>query len=282
MSMSRLPATLSPLILLGSSFVVWAGDSPTPDHSPASSVEPVESDGGLTPKFVGESAPTVEIRFENRRSDLPPGVSLVTPSGGLVNNSFPALSIGGNKVAVFYLASPSVEHAYPALDIYCSETSQLEERFEFFPDDEQRLGGQNLNGPEVQIHVEHRVLEANRYLSQNGFRSLPALFQFDQLGHAPMVTESLGKQIAVELDLDSGSSTLAIASAATGRTQLKMTMPVISVIEGTGDPYTDCSVQGFPRQGWYDPGSGVVVLRLEFSSARDDCDQPDQWVTKRM
>lgn len=56
--------------------------------------------GGSDEAQEAESTAQVQIWLDDWRSDLPPGVSLIVKSGGLVNNSFPAVSADRSRIAV--------------------------------------------------------------------------------------------------------------------------------------------------------------------------------------
>lgn len=136
-----------------------------------------------------------------------------------------------------------------------------------------------MTDPAILVRVEQRLQEANRYLTQGRFRSMRGLFEFSWREPVRAV-ENEGRRIVY--DSDAERSLLKITSFATNQIELEMVMPVIPSIVGAENPENNCSVQGFPQQGWYAPDLRIMVLQLIFSSARDDCDQPEQWLLKRL
>ncbi len=222
----------------------------------------------------------VQISLADWRSDLPAGASLVVPSGGLVNNGFPALSSDGSKIAIFHRASHPMEKAYPTLDIYSTSSLQLQERIELLERYEHGHGS-GLDDQSVLDRVRQSVQKINELMAQGGFRPIEELFTFSQ-DHSRGPVENMGKTVAYAEDLGGRPSRLAVTSTNMGCKELEITMPVVPVIEGSEDQFNDCGVRGFPAQGWYEPDKSVLILRIEFLSARDDCDQPEQWLIKRL
>ena len=233
-----------------------------------------------------EVAQIVEILFENRRAGLPSAASLVAPGGRLVINSFPALSADGSKIAVLYHAFHPMTSAYPTLDVYDTAGLSLRQRFELLPEQQRDVGehggDSNLFDPKILTRVEDRIQELNRYLRQERFQPIPALFRFESRKAALTPVENLGMRIVYQFDLDRGLSALAVTSTVAAGKGYEVNMPILPVIDGSGDLYTDCGVVGFPSQGWYEPALQVLVLQLVFSSARDDCDLPDQWLLRQL
>lgn len=156
----------------------------------------------------------------------------------------------------------------------------MQERIEFAPKSESAVKPE-LDSPIVLAAIERRLIEVNRSLAQGGFRPLRNLFKFPPpWTESVEAVENAGKRIA--FDADAKPPVLAITSLAAARVELEVAMPVTPLNAGSGNPEDDCSVQGFPAQGWYDHDSRIVVVQLTFSSARDGCDQPDQWLLKHL
>lgn len=124
----------------------------------------------------------VEIQLGRWRSDLPPGLSLVVPGGGLVNNGFPTLSADRTRIAIFYHSGYPLIDGYPTLDIYSTASLTLQERIDFFPEHQQIAETQkqnpDLNDPALLARIERRVADVDRYLKRGGFHSIPKLFEF--------------------------------------------------------------------------------------------------------
>lgn len=129
--------------------------------------------------------------------------------------------------------------------------------------------------------IERRLIEVNRYLAQGSFQPMFELFQFPFPWVEPVnPVDRAGKRIAYTASTNPPA--LIIRAKDTDQVELEMAMPVIPSIQGSDNPENDCGAQGFPHQGWYDHESRTVVLQLVFSSARDGCEQPEQWLLKRL
>lgn len=268
--------------VVGLSLSAQAGDAKLCDEQPAPPVLAVNSGGQSNEQAATATAPPVELWFGEWRSELPPGVSLVIGGGSLVNNSFPALSADGSKIAILYHAPHPMKDAYPTLDIYSTASLSLQERIELVFEPELR-NTPNLSDPLIVARVEQRIQYVNCILRRGNFRSMTFLFDFGANGYTRgKPVEALGKRITYRRPDENEASILTITSLASVRVELEMAMPVIPVIEGHEDPYTNCSVEAFPSRAWYAPEIRVVVLQLSFTSARDDCDLPEQWLLKRL
>lgn len=237
----------------------------------------IGSDGDDDAADTTRIAPVVEVRFERREDDLPPGVSLVIPGGGLVNNGFPALSADGARIAVFYHASHPLIDAYPTLDIYSSASLALQERVEFLPEWDSSDGHSDLLDPQKMAYVANRVQEVNRLLYQEGFRSIPRWFRFQ--GYAPYTpADKFGRRAAY--GVDAKLDALVITTLREGKVELKIEMP--KYFTEAENPENNCVAGGFPEEGWYHAESRTFILRVTFNDARDGCEEPEQWLLKRL
>lgn len=225
-----------------------------------------------------DEAPVVQLRLGEWRSDLPPGISLIKKGGGFVNNGFPAMSADGNRVAMLYHGAYPFVHGYPTLDIYSTASLALQKRIEFGPRPVS-ISDPAPNTPDAWAEIERQLIEVNRVLAQGDFRRIPKLFDFiQQKFYAPI--EQDGKRI--EYVRKDGISVLIITSLATKEIELELPMPTISVYAEAEIPENNCSVRGNIRQGWYDPETQVVVLRMFLGSGRDGCELPERWLLKRL
>jgi len=226
--------------------------------------------------------PSVQIELGEWRSDLPPGVSLIVKGGGLINESFPALSGDRTGIAVFYYAGRPPMHGYPTLDIYSTATLALQKRIDFFPEHQQLTESTksdlNLLDPEIVTRVERRLVGANRYLAEGVFRPMPLLFDFTKQ-RSPKPMENLDKRI--EYVARNQVSVLTITSLTTNRVELAMEMPTVPLFTGSDDPENDCVVQGGVLQGWHEAKQRIFVLRMHLDGGRDGCELPERWLIKR-
>lgn len=221
----------------------------------------------------------VQIRLDERRIDLPPGVSLIVEGGGMINNGFPALSADGGQIAVFYFAGHPLKGGYPTLDVYSTASLALQERFEFgtgtSPSD-----GPVPNTPEVRAAIENRLVAINSRLAQGGFQSMPTLFKLPWLEPIEPI-ENHGKRI--KYDASANPSVLTITGVDTGEIEMSMEMPrIVPPMSPLIDRENHCGAQGFPIQGWHDRVQDIVVIRIILTSARDGCEQPEKWLLKRL
>lgn len=229
-----------------------------------------------------ESQGQVEIQFGNWRRDLPIGLSLVVPGGGLVNNGFPAISADRKLIAVFYYARHPLEDGYPTLDVYSTASLRLQNRVDFFPEHQRILDEKrqdpDLSDPDLVARIERRVIEVNRMLAEDGYRSMDTLYEVPAARGRLVGVEKFGKRI----NYPSADGSLVVASSTTGQIELKLKMPIVQSISGSQDPLNDCEVQGDAEHAWFDPETQIAVMQMTFNSARDGCEQPERWLLERL
>lgn len=230
-----------------------------------------------------EEVPTVRIELGEWRSDLPPNTSLIVPGGSFNSHGFPALSADSSEIAILYFAGHPMLGGYPTFELHSTATLELLERIDLFSEQEQdqviQATGRapNRRDPQLLRRIEAMLGEINSRLEQGRFRPMETLFKLEQ--HRIDGLETFGKRIDYP-SKDTGRA-LAITSLSTGQLELEMELP--TGVETYEDfPDMGCGWGGLPRQAWYDPELGIMVLRLTFSTSRDGCEQPEQWFFKRL
>lgn len=236
---------------------------------------------GTSNEGVGaDEQPLVQIRLDKRRTDVPPGVTLVVAGGGMMHNSFPALSADRSEIALLYRAGDPNLIGYPTFETYSTTTLELQERIELMPEIEVERGS-SLRDQQLLMRIEGVLDDINARLSAGGYRSMETLFVLPLPRYDPLDgVERFGKRI--DYPSNESSDSLTITSLATGKIELEIDMP-----RGVETYMTDpeellCGWGGLPQQAWYDPELRVMVLRMIFSTSMHGCEQPEQWHLKRL
>lgn len=222
---------------------------------------------------------SLKIVLGEWREDVPANVTRIVIGGRIEKDQFPALSSDQSRIALLYFADHPMTEAYPVFEIWSTKTLKLLRRIPLVPSSISEAGhGVDVHAPEVVEAVKRQIVEVNRVLGTDGYRQMEVLYDA-QAVQGPLVGfENFGKRI----DYSGVDGSLVITSSTTGRIQLKLSMPVIPTISGSEDPLNDCEVRGAAEQAWYAPESWIIVVRMTFISARDGCDQPEQWFVKRL
>lgn len=221
--------------------------------------------------------PIVQVWIDERRSDLPLGTSLITPTGWFVNNGFPALSADRSQIAIMYKTGHPEVPGYPTFEIHSTASLKLHERIELVPEAEaeQIL---DLRDPGLLLRIEGILDDINGRLSGGGFRPMDTLFKLERYYSRLEGLEKFGMRIDYP-SKESPPSLLTITSVSTGEVELEMAMP--RGVEAYG-PEGHCGWGGNPRQAWYEPELRIMILQMDFSTSIHGCEQPERWFLKRL
>lgn len=235
----------------------------------------------LSPETVTKPV-VMQIRLESDWNGTPsPGVSLTFNGGGLANNGFPAISADHSRIALLYMADHPMVRGYPIFEVWSIETLKRLRRVQMVPGYVSATEDHvDVDSPEVLAAVERQLLEVNRILAKGDFQPMKILYDTQSIAQPVVGLEMFGKEI--DYPGAGADKYLTIASTATGRTELKLKMPIVQSISGSEDPLNDCEVQGNAEQAWYEPEHRVIVVRMTFISPRDGCEQPEKWILKRL
>lgn len=231
-----------------------------------------------TPSTASEKTP-LKIALGEWRADIPTDVTWIVVGGRVERSDFPALSSDHSRIALLYFADYPWVEAYPIFEIWSTKTLKLLRRIPLVPSSvSDAAHGVDVHAPKVVEAVKRQIVEVNRILAEEGYRRLEVLYDTQAVQGSLVGLEKFGMRI----DYPGADGSLVIASSATGRVELKLKIPVIPTISGSEDPSNDCEVRGDAEQAWYEPERRIVVVRMTFISARDGCDQPEQWLVKRL
>lgn len=242
---------------------------------------PMSSNATSDEEAVTDELPLVQIRLDKRRTDLPPGVTLVVVGGGMMHNSFPALSADRSQLAILYYADRSMVPGYPALDFFSTGTLELKERLELFPSIEAERRS-NLRDEQTLMGMEALLDDINVRLRKEGFRSIPQWYERHK--HLSNNVDRFDKRLLSSWDESQEESIFSITSLATGELEFELLMPQIEV---SRSPYPDapelgCTVSGVVEQVWYEPDLRILILRMILGGSRDGCELPDRWILEHL
>lgn len=233
---------------------------------------------------TADEPPVVQIRFDQWRTDLPAGVSVVVVGGGVINNGFPALSADRSQIALLYYAGHPLDLGYPRFEVHSTSTLALQERIELLSEQEQQQviettgRSPNLRDPQLLTRIEGLLDDINGRLREGSFRTMETLFELPR--SAPLDgVESLGKRI--DYPRHQNNRYLTITSLVSGLVELKLEMRG-EFITLVSDPEMTCGRGADPEQAWYDQDIRTLVIKVIHSSAVDGCELPDEWLLKRL
>lgn len=225
--------------------------------------------------FAGVS---LKIILSEWRADIPANMTWIRIGGGIEKSDFPALSSDRLRIALLYKAGDPHMSGYPVFEIWSTKLLKLLRRIPLVPRRESSLDHDvDTLAPEVIAAVKQQLVEVNRILADGGYRPMVALFKLPQWGALNGIGK-FGKHFSYPRNDE--QPFLTITSAATGHVDLKLKMPLIFL--GPENDENRCIARADPNQGWYDPVLRIVVIQLDFSGARDGCEQSEQWVLKRL
>lgn len=226
--------------------------------------------------------PPVSLQFEEewRRDELPPNTTVIFKGGGFRGSGFPAVSSDGSRIALLYDGTHPLVGGYPTFELWSTQPIKRLRQIPLLS---------TLHGPGTLVDatdsseaidtIRQNIAEVNRILGQNDFTPIASLFD-RTTEYGPLVNHASNGKIINYPGTD-GSASLEISSLR-GNVELKLAMPIIPVITQSEIPLNNCSVQGSPTQAWYVPQPEIVVVRITFISARDGCEQPEEWLLRRL
>lgn len=224
----------------------------------------------------------VSLRLGDGSNQVSSGTTLVQVGGGFGPSTFPAISADGDRVSVLYHALHPMIDGYPTLEVFSTTRSVVVERIDLHPRDGSASAETSLADDDVTTAVRQNIVRANEYLAAGRFRSMKPLFDFLLPEWKFILNRSMERDGLAILHeaTEADPGRLIIREARGGRVLLEA--PMKQANAEAEDPDNSCISVGSPDQGWFDPVSRIIAIRIRNVGSQDGCDAPDEWLITRL
>lgn len=189
------------------------------------------------------------------------------PYRSVLAHGLPALAADGRELALFDAGDPMGGNGVGVVTVRVPERTILH-RFELVAFDEEPH--------QVREQLLERFRAVNNHLAERGFQALPSLFEFGQSN--PFHCERPAVAFGWYIERDDTGYVVTVSDLKTGQVQLHLSRPVRVLGPPQGHPANHCWFRGQPRQGWFDEGSGLALIRMNVAGGGHYCDRPDEWL----